>query len=174
MKVLLHICCAVCASACVEKLREEGSEVSGFFYNPNIHPEPEYLKRLNDLENFAKRLDFPFFIAGYNPDKWFKLIKGLENEPEGGKRCEVCFRIRLNEAYRFAKKKGFDSFTTTLTVSPHKDSEVINKVGRNLAGLFFLARNFKKNDGFKRAIELSKEYGLYRQSYCGCIFSQGK
>ncbi|MEA3328748.1 MAG: epoxyqueuosine reductase QueH [Candidatus Omnitrophota bacterium] len=172
MKILLHICCAVCASACIEKLREEGNQVSGFFYNPNIHPEPEYLKRLNDLENFAKRLNFPFFIGKYDVGAWFKLTKGLEEEPEGRKRCEICFRTRLDETRRFAKQEGFDGFTTTLTVSPHKNSEAINRIGKTLAGSFFLERDFKKRDGFRRAIELSKKYRLYRQTYCGCIFSQ--
>lgn len=172
MKILLHICCAVCASACIEKLTEQGSQVSGFFYNPNIHPEPEYLKRLSDLESFSARINFPLFVAGYRPDEWFKLTEGLENEPEGGKRCEACFKIRLEQAWRFAKHKGFDGFTTTLTISPHKNSRMINRVGRKIAGPFFLERDFKKNNGFKRAMELSKKYKLYHQNYCGCIFSQ--
>jgi predicted adenine nucleotide alpha hydrolase (AANH) superfamily ATPase len=174
MKVLLHICCAVCASACVERLREEGNLVSGFFYNPNIHPQSEYLRRLKETEDFARKINLPFFVGSYNVKDWFESVKGLESEIEGGQRCAVCFKIRLGQACQFAREKGFDKFTTTLTVSPHKDSEVINNIGRELAGPFFLERNFKKNNGFKRTMELAKQYRFYRQTYCGCIFSQKK
>ncbi len=174
MKILLHICCAVCATACVERLTEEGNSVSGYFYNSNIHPQSEYAKRLEQTENLTRKLKIPLIIGEYNVKDWFSSVQGLEDEPEGAKRCEVCLRLRLNQSCCLARENGFDGFTTTLTVSPHKNSGTINNIGRETGGPFFLDRDFKKNDGFKRAMTLSKEYGLYHQNYCGCIFSQNK
>ncbi len=171
MKVLLHICCAVCATCCVERLRQEGHEVGGYFYNPNIFPPEEYLKRLHQVEKLASRESFPLIVGDYDLDDWFAKIKGLEIEPEGGKRCLRCFSLRLKRAREVAKKKSFSAFTTTLTVSPHKDAQAINEIGRNIDNGLFLSHDFKKQNGFKRASELSRQYNFYHQNYCGCIYS---
>ena len=171
MKIVLHICCGVCAAGVVERLTSEGHEVIGFFYNPNIHPLEEYNRRLEVARELARKLDFPLEVAPYTPEEWLKETTSLENEPEGGKRCEVCFRLRLKGTYLYMKEHGWDAFTTTLTVSPHKSAEVINRVGREIGGERFLARDFKKKEGFKRTVELAKEWSLYRQNYCGCIYS---
>ena len=174
MKVLLHICCAVCATASIEHLREEGNSVSGYFYNPNIHPQSEYLNRLKETKNLARKIGLSLIVGEYRVEDWFDPIKGLEDEPEGGRRCAVCFRLRLSQTCRLARQNGFDGFTTTLTVSPHKNSKTINNIGREIGGPFFLEKDFKKKEGFKRAMTLSEKYGLYHQHYCGCIFSQNK
>ena len=171
MKILLHICCAVCASSVLERLRQEGHEVIGYFYNPNIHPRGEYLKRLQETEELARRENFPLIIGDYDVNGWFVRTKGLEKEPEGGRRCARCFRLRLEATVKVAKEKGFAAFTTTLTVSPHKNAQAINEIGRKIDQVLFLKRDFKKQDGFKRAQELSRELNLYHQDYCGCIFS---
>ena len=171
MKILLHICCAVCACSVVERLKNEGYEVTGYFYNPNIHPEQEYLKRLKETERLAREENFPLITGDYNVEKWFARIKGLEKGPEGGRRCARCFSLRLEKAAEIAKDKGLGLFTTTLTVSPHKNAQVLNEVGSSIAGGLFLARDFKKRDGFKRAQELSKQYNFYHQDYCGCVYS---
>jgi len=174
MRVLLHICCAVCATACVERLRQEGYQVSGYFYNPNIHPEEEYRKRLGAVKSLAEKGKFPLIIGDYDKDEWLSRIKGLEAEPEGGKRCARCFCFRLEKTAKAAQEKGFTVFTTTLTVSPHKNTQTINKIGRNVNKKLFLARDFEKQDGFKRAQQLSRQYNLYHQNYCGCIYSFGE
>ena len=171
MKILLHICCGVCAAGVAERLIREGHEVLGFFYNPNIHPREEYQRRLEVAREVAGRLNFPLEEGAYTPEAWFRETAALAGEPEGGKRCEVCFRIRLKAAYLRMKEQGGDAFTTTLTVSPHKSDEVVNRVGWEVGGEKFLARDFKKQDGFKRASELARKWGLYRQHYCGCTYS---
>jgi len=171
-KILLHVCCGVCATSVVERLCEEGFEVTAFFYNPNIHPPEEYERRLKTFLKVAEIMNFPYLIGEYEVEKWWERIKGLEKEPEGGKRCEVCFQLRIEETYRIAKEMDFPFFTTTLTVSPHKKAEVINRIGKEIGEERFLIRDFKKKEGFKRAIQLSKEFSLYRQNYCGCIFSK--
>lgn len=172
MRIVLHICCGVCAAGVVERLSLEGHELLGFFYNPNIHPEPEYRLRLAAAYRAARELNFPLIEAPYTPEEWFKEVIGLENEPEGGRRCEVCFRMRLGETFLYMQEIGYDAFTTTLTVSPHKSAEVINRVGREVGGDRFLARDFKKKEGFKRSVELSKKWSLHCQHYCGCIYSR--
>ncbi len=171
MRIALHICCGVCAASVVERLVEEGHQVIGFFYNPNIHPAEEYERRLQATRKVSQELNFALETGTYTPKEWFKQITGLEQEPEGGKRCEVCFRMRLAETCRFMKNIGADSFSTTLTVSPHKSAETVNTIGKEIGGDIFLARDFKKKDGFKRAMELAKAWSLYRQDYCGCIYS---
>ncbi|MBU3934279.1 MAG: epoxyqueuosine reductase QueH [Candidatus Omnitrophica bacterium] len=171
MRVLLHICCAVCAGSCLETLRREGHEVGGYFYNPNIQPQEEYLKRLQEAEKLARQENFSLIIGEDEPDKWFSRIKGLEEEPEGGRRCARCFSLRLEKTAKVAQEKGFAAFTTTLTVSPHKNARVINEIGRDVGGGLFLGRDFKKKDGFKRAQQLARRYNLYHQDYCGCIYS---
>ena len=171
MKIVLHICCGVCAAGVVERLTSEGHEVLGLFYNPNIHPPEEYNKRLEVAYQVAKELSFSLVVLPYTSEEWFRETNSLANEPEGGKRCEVCFRIRLQRAYFYMEDRGCDAFTTTLTISPRKSVEVINRVGREIGGEKFLARDFKKKEGFKRATELTKKWALYRQNYCGCVYS---
>ena len=171
MKVVLHICCGVCAAGVVERLRLEGHDILGLFYNPNIHPEQEYRRRLEAASVVAKQLNFPLAVAPYLPEEWLSEVSGLENEPEGGRRCEVCYKVRLKKTYLYMKDNGWDAFTTTLTVSPHKSADVVNRIGWQVGGDRFLARDFKKKEGFRRATELSKKWALYRQNYCGCIYS---
>jgi predicted adenine nucleotide alpha hydrolase (AANH) superfamily ATPase len=171
MKIVVHICCGVCAAGVVKTLAEEGFEVTGFFYNPNIHPEKEYLKRLETTRRVARELNFPLISAPYTPDEWFSQAEVFKHEPEGGKRCEVCYRIRLEKTYQYLLSYGVDLFTTTLTISPHKRAEIVNRIGREIGGDSFLARDFKKKDGFKKANELARQWGLYHQNYCGCIYS---
>jgi predicted adenine nucleotide alpha hydrolase (AANH) superfamily ATPase len=171
MKIVLHVCCGVCAAGVVERLASEGHQVLGLFYNPNIYPQEEYERRLEVAQKVAKELGFPLEIASYTPQEWFRETRGLESEPEGGRRCEVCFRLRLKRTCLYIEGQGWDAFTTTLTISPHKSAEMINRVGREIGGERFLVRDFKKQEGFKRTVELAWEWGLYRQNYCGCIYS---
>jgi len=171
MKVLLHICCGVCASTVVERLLCDGHRVTGFFYNPNIHPADEYKRRLKAAEETARQLDFELVEGPYDRQRWFELVKGKEYEPEGEGRCEVCFNMRLEKTHEYLKKKMFDAFTTTLTVSPLKDVTRVNDIGRQIGGERFICADFKKKGGFQRATELSHEWKIYRQNYCGCIYS---
>lgn len=171
MKILLHICCGICASAVAERLMCEGHRVTGFFYNPNIHPVDEYKKRLGAAEKVASEMDFELVEGPYDRERWFELIRGKEYEPEGGARCEICFRMRLEKTYEYMKKHMFDMFTTTLTVSPHKEMTLVNSIGREIGGEKFYLADFKKKGGFQRAVELAKEWDLYHQNYCGCIYS---
>jgi len=161
MKIVLHICCGVCAAGVVERLTFEGHQVLGLFYNPNIHP----------TYRVAKELNFPLEVVPYVPEEWFKETSSLENEPEGGRRCGVCFRLRLKKTYLYMEDYGWDAFTTTLTISPRKSADVINQIGQEVGGDRFLVRDFKKQEGFQRAMELAKKWALYRQHYCGCIYS---
>ncbi len=170
-KILLHVCCSVCAASVVERLREEGWEVTCFFYNPNIHPRQEYKKRLESFLEVTRRMKLEYIGGDYEAEKWQKRVKGWEKEKEGGKRCEICFRMRLEKTREIFQKGRFAYFTSTLTVSPHKNAELINRIGENLSPLYFLSRDFKKQEGFKRSITMAKEWGLYRQRYCGCVFS---
>lgn len=171
MKIVLHICCGGCATGVVERLTLEGHEVLGLFYNPNIHPLEEYERRLEATHRVAKEMNFPLEVSLYAPEEWFEQASSLENEPEGGQRCEVCFRLRLKKTYLYLKDCGWDAFTTTLTISPNKSAAVINQIGQEIGGDRFLVRDFKKKAGFQRATELSKKWALYRQNYCGCIYS---
>ena len=172
MRIVLHICCGVCAAGVVERLVADGHQIRGFFYNPNIHPVQEYNRRLEVAKKVAKEMNFPLEVGHYIPEEWFKATSSLENEPEGGKRCEVCFRLRLIETWHYMQDCGWDVFTTTLTISPHKAAVMVNKAGKEVGGDRFLARDFKKQDGFRRTIELAREWDLYRQHYCGCVYSQ--
>ena len=171
MKVVLHICCGVCAAGTAEALSREGHQVLGFFYNPNIHPAEEYQKRLDVAYRVAKELDFPLETGAYTPEEWFSLTGSLKDEPEGGKRCQACYRLRLEKTRDYMVACGADAFTTTLTISPHKSAQVINSIGLEIGGEKFLIRDFKKKDGFKRAMQLAKKWELYRQDYCGCTYS---
>lgn len=171
MKIVLHICCGVCAAGVVERLIQEGHQVLGFFYNPNIHPLMEYNKRLEAVQQVAGRLDFPLTAGAYTPQEWLKETEYLSAEPEGGKRCAVCFRIRLAETCRYMLECNGDAFATTLTISPHKPAVVINQIGQKIGGDRFLTRDFKKKAGFQRTIELAEQWHLYHQNYCGCVYS---
>jgi predicted adenine nucleotide alpha hydrolase (AANH) superfamily ATPase len=171
MKIALHICCAVCASAAAERLMQEGHQVQGFFYNPNIYPEEEYRLRLANVCKAAGELGFPLVEGAYLPQEWSKAVVTLESEPEGGKRCPVCFRLRLSGTYEFMLKSGCEAFTSTLTMGSNKSGTLIGQIGREIGAEKFLERDFKKKEGFKRAGELAQKWGLYRQHYCGCIYS---
>jgi len=173
VKVLLHICCGICAGSVAERLLNEGHAVTGYFYNPNIHPAGEYERRLDVARTVTGWLAMPLLAGEYAPEAWLKEVAGLEKEPEGGQRCDVCYWVRLRETGRLAVANGFDAFTTTLTVSPHKPASVVNRVGDGIGGGRFLARDFKKQDGFKRANEIARQLGVYRQHYCGCLYSMG-
>ncbi len=171
MKVVLHICCGVCAAGAAEVLVNEGHQVLGFFYNPNIHPAEEYQRRLETARKVAQELDFPLQAGPYTPEEWLSQTSSLKDEPEGGKRCQVCYRLRLEKTNDYMVACGADAFTTTLTISPHKSAQIINKIGQEIDGEKFLMRDFKKKDGFKRAVQLARQWELYRQDYCGCTYS---
>ncbi|MFA5127198.1 MAG: epoxyqueuosine reductase QueH [Patescibacteria group bacterium] len=173
-KILLHACCAPCSIYVLQKLSAD-YQVTIYFYDPNIHPRQEYNKRRDELKKYAKKIGINFMEGPYNSADWLEKTKGLEKEPERGKRCEVCFDMRLAESARIAKDNGFDIWTTVLSISPHKDPKQINSVGQKIAGLIglpYMPADWKKNDGFKIASRLSKEEGFYRQDYCGCVYSR--
>lgn len=177
-KLLIHSCCAPCSSYTLEYLSQY-FKITVLYYNPNIFPKEEYDYRISEQKRLIESMEFKYpvdFIATeYTPMDFHDRIKGLEKEPEGGKRCEVCFEIRLEKTAKMAKKFGFDYFVTTLSISPMKDSDLLNTIGDKLAkkyGVSYLYSDFKKRDGYKRSIELSREYNLYRQNYCGCVYSK--
>lgn len=176
MKILLHSCCSPCACYPIQELINQGFKVTLFYYNPNIHPQNEYFARLNELKKYIGKYRKVGLIEGeYEDKKWFALVRGLENEPERGKRCDVCYETRLRKTGELAKQKGFDCFGSTLSISPHKKANKISQLGRLLAKEFdinFFDKDWKKMNGFKRACEISKEEGFYRQNYCGCVFSK--
>ena len=176
-RLLLHVCCAPCSSYCLEYLTQYFS-VTVYYFNPNISIKEEYLHRLNEEKRLISEMVFKNpvdIIEGvYDPQMYFDAVKGLENEPEGGKRCEKCFELRLGSAAETAKKGGYDYFTTTLTISPLKSAQLLNDTGAAAGkahGVSWLYSDFKKKEGYKRSIVLSKEHNLYRQNYCGCVFS---
>lgn len=171
MKVALHICCAVCAAGAAERLMQEGHQVYGIFYNPNIHPEEEYYRRLEAARKVAEKMSFTLCEGLYLPEDWHRTVVSLENEPEGGSRCQVCFRMRLEKAYRFMLETGCEAFASTLTMGSNKSAILIGRIGRECGGDKFLDRDFKKKEGFKRASELARKWEIYRQNYCGCIYS---
>lgn len=166
-KLLLHACCAPCSTAVIERLQGE-FDLTVFFYNPCIEPEEEYLHRLAELRRLLSFLNIPLIVGDYDPESYLDAVRGLEHEPEGGSRCAVCFEQRLSAA---AALPGYDLVTTTLTVSPHKNAALINGIGKKLCGERWLWSDFKKQNGYLRSTELTKEYGLYRQNFCGCRFS---
>jgi epoxyqueuosine reductase len=175
-KLLLHSCCAPCSTSVIERLKEESYEITCYYYNPNIHPLEEYQKRWQEMKNWCQKVGIFLIEANYEKDKWFDLTKGLEKEPERGKRCTVCYEMRMEHAANYAQKNGFDIFTTVLSVSPHKDAWQINQIGKQLEQKYkipYLTADFKKQNGFLRSLELSKKYKLFRQTYCGCEYSKG-
>lgn len=176
--LLLHSCCAPCSSYCLEYL-SNFFKITIFYYNPNITEKDEYLKRVAEQKRLIKELpckyEIKFLEGNYNPDLFFNISKGLELEPERGSRCSKCYELRMRETANIAKKFKFDYFATTLTLSPYKNSNKVNEIGEKLEkelNIKYLYSDFKKKNGYKRSIELSKIYNLYRQDYCGCIYSK--
>lgn len=175
-RLLLHVCCA-CCSVYVVKLLKREYEVVMFFSNSNLFPPNEYEHRLEGVRWVSEEVGIALIVDKYDHNAWLAGVKGLESESEKGKRCDVCFKFNLEKTAVFAYSNGFDMFATTLTVSPHKDAVLINKIGSGLGvkyGVKYLESDFKKQDGFKHSCDLSREMGLYRQSYCGCEFSKNK
>ena len=175
--LLMHACCAPCSSACLERLGNY-FDISILYYNPNITDKDEYLKRVEEIKKFISgfKTKYPIkLIEGrYDPKEFFEIAKGLEDEPERGKRCFKCYRLRLEETAKVASEKEFDFFCTTLTLSPYKNATWLNEIGEELNNNYnstYLYSDFKKKNGYKRSIELSKEFDLYRQDYCGCVYS---
>ena len=172
-KLLAHICCAPDAAYVIGLLKEE-FEVSGFFYNPNIHPVEEYYRRLQEMRRLAGLLRIPLIEGAYDEAEWFERVAGLEAEPEKGRRCDVCYSMRLEKTARLAAERSDDIFATVMSLSPWKKADVLNALGLKLGrahGTAFLQADFKKKDGFRKSLELSRSLGLYRQNYCGCIYS---
>ncbi len=173
MNVVLHICCGVCAAGAADVLLSEGHRVTGYFYNPNIYPEEEYLLRLKAARQVADKLKFELATGPYDFENWIRATAGMGDEPEGGSRCSVCYHLRLEKTFDFMRERGADAFTSTLTISPHKQAAEINRIGKEIAGESFMSRDFKKKDGFRRSMEMARSWELYRQNYCGCIYSLG-
>lgn len=176
--LLLHSCCAPCSSYVLEYL-SEFFRITVYYYNPNITPDEEYEKRVKEQQRLiaAMPLKNPVqFIEGaYRPEEFYETVKGLENAPEGGERCFACYRMRLLATAKFAKEQDFDFFTTTLSISPHKNAQKLNEIGQSISNVLdvpYLYADFKKREGYKRSIVLSEMYDLYRQDYCGCEFSK--
>lgn len=182
-RLLLHSCCAPCSSYVMEYLSQY-FDIELYYYNPNISPAEEYIKRAEELKRLAGRMSLPgkigVIVAEYEPERFYNMAKGLEREPEGGQRCMGCYELRLRKTAEYMRSlkgtdRAFDFFATTLSISPLKNAEALNRIGEAIAdeyGLRYLVSDFKKKNGYKRSVELSEEYGLYRQNYCGCIFSK--
>lgn len=175
--LLLHSCCAPCSSYVLEYLSNY-FKITVLYYNPNIFPAEEFTKRTKEQQHLIERLPAKYpitFLAGdYDSQRFYEMAKGLETVPEGGERCFKCYELRLRKSAETAKEGGFDYFTTTLSISPLKNAQKLNEIGEKIAeemGISYLNSDFKKKNGYKRSTELSKEYGLYRQDYCGCVYS---
>lgn len=171
-KLLLHCCCAPCSSAVIERLNNF-FEITFYYYNPNIYPKDEFEHRKNEFN----KLGIEVISEKYNHDEFLSLVKGKENEQEGGLRCQICIAQRMDKSFQFAKENNFDVVTTTLSISPHKDCEFINKTGEQLQekhGIKYLHADFKKKNGYLRSIQICKHLEIYRQDYCGCEFSKQK
>ena len=172
-RLLLHVCCGPCSIIAIERTKPD-HEVVLFFSNSNIHPKEEYEKRLNTAMKVADIFKTKLNKDRYSPQDWLNKVEGYENEPEHGKRCNICINYRLERTAKFAKAHGFNIFATTLTTGPQKNAKLINSIGRALGkkyGIEYYESNFKKKDGFKKSVDLSKEHKFYRQNYCGCKFS---
>ncbi len=175
--LMLHVCCAPCSSYCLEYLSQY-FKITVFYYNPNIYPEEEYTQRVGEVKRLISEMTFKHpvsFIEGeFEPTEFYSAVKGYEKEKEAGERCFICYRQRLYKTALEGKELGFDYFTTTLSISPLKNAAKINEIGQEIEkelGIRHLPSDFKKKNGYKRSIELSKEHNLYRQNYCGCVFS---
>jgi predicted adenine nucleotide alpha hydrolase (AANH) superfamily ATPase len=176
-RLLLHSCCAPCSSYVLEYL-SRWFRITVYYFNPNITKEEEYRHRVAEQQRLIRTMQFlhpvDFLEGDYRPTDFFAMAKGMEQLPEGGERCFACYRMRLESTAQQAQKGGFDYFTTTLSVSPYKNAQKLNEIGRKLSqqvGVSYLCSDFKKRNGYKRSVELSEKYGLYRQNYCGCVFS---
>lgn len=176
--LLLHSCCAPCSSYCLELLSQHFA-VTVFYYNPNIYPSEEYEMRVEEQDRFIKEFPAKYpisFVEGtYDTAKFYEMAKGMEQLKEGGERCFACYEMRLRESAEYAKEHGFDFFTTTLSISPLKNAEKLNEIGQKLEaeyGIKYLYSDFKKQNGYKRSTEISNEYDMYRQYYCGCVYSK--
>ncbi len=174
--LLLHACCAPCSSYVLEYLTQY-FDITVFYYNPNISPESEYRYRTEEVQRLIREFkpEVKFIEGEYEPQRFYEMAKGLEKEPERGARCLKCYRLRLEESAKAALKGGFDYFTTTLSISPQKDSQVLNSIGKEVSDIYnipYLFSDFKKRGGYKRSIELSAQFSLYRQNFCGCVFSK--
>ena len=172
--LLLHSCCGPCSSSVISRLTNY-FDITVLYYNPNIEPIKEYLKRKDEQLRLLNELNIKYMDIDYLNEEYHNKIKGYENEPENGKRCPLCYELRMEKTASLAKEHNFDYFGTTLTVSPHKPSQIINEIGIKIQDKYhinYLLSDFKKEDGYKRSIELSKEYNLYRQDYCGCLYSR--
>lgn len=176
--LFLHSCCAPCSSYVLEYLSDY-FYITVFYYNPNIYPDEEYFKRVEEQKQFIERFPAKYpiqFVEGpFDKERFYQMAKGLENVPEGGERCFRCYELRLREAAEYAGARHMDYFTTTLSISPLKNAQKLNEIGISLAeeyGVRYLVSDFKKKNGYKRSVELSREYGMYRQDYCGCVYSK--
>ena len=172
--LLAHVCCGPDA-AYVIALLEGDHAVTGFFYNPNIDTAEEYGRRLVEARKVESILGFPLLIGDYDRVRWSRAVRAFENEPEKGRRCDICYALRLDRTARLARERGFPAFTTIMSVSPWKKADVLNRIGRRLGakyGVRFLEADFKKKGGFEKSVEISRRYGLVRQSHCGCAFAR--
>lgn len=176
--LFLHSCCAPCSSYVLEYLSEY-FRITVFYYNPNIYPDEEYDKRVEEqkafIERFPAKYPIQFVEGNFDKERFYEMAKGLEDVPEGGERCFGCYELRLREAAEYARERNMDYFTTTLSISPLKNAKKLNEIGQALEqeyGVRYLVSDFKKKNGYKRSVELSKEYDMYRQDYCGCVFSK--
>lgn len=183
-RLLLHACCGPCSTSCVERVADE-YEVTLYYYNPNIMDREEYLRRREALLKFIDafnadnegRTRVEYLEGEYDPERFIRLAESMKDEPEGGKRCDMCFAMRLSDTAKMAKELGYDYFTTTMSVSPHKDYKTIAELGFSLeenTGVKYLDIDFKKRNGFGRSVEMSKMYGLYRQNFCGCEYARAQ
>lgn len=175
-KLLLHACCGPCSSYVIEYLSNY-FDITIYYYNPNIYPENEYIRRKEELKSFVKQFNNQIKVIEelYNTEAYYKSVKGLEKLGERSERCYRCYMFRLEKTANFALKNNYDYFTTTLSISPYKNAEWINEIGKKLEEKYnikYLYADFKKKNGYKRSLELSKEYNLYRQDYCGCVYSK--
>lgn len=173
-QIILHACCAICSAYPVSYLKDAGYSVKVYFYNPNIYPESEYIKRLEAEKTLCLHTGVELIEGVYNPEEFYKAAQGLENEPEKGKRCDKCFELRLRKTAELCEKLGIKTFTTSIVISPHKNFAKLSQIGKKIAeeyNLDYLDIDFKKKDGFLKTNKISKELELYRQNYCGCKFS---
>lgn len=173
-KILLHACCGICSGYPISLLQDMGYSVVVYFYNPNIFPEEEYNIRLEAEKILCKHFGCELIVGNYEPQVYYTYVKGFENEPEKGLRCDKCFELRLTDAAKKAKDLGIDVFTTSMVISPHKNYEKLTRIGEQIAheyGVEYLSTNFRKQDGFLKTNQISKALNLYRQNYCGCKFA---
>ena len=179
-KLLIHACCGPCSSYVIEYLNKY-FDITIYYYNPNIYPTVEFLRRYDELEKFIKEfnkknnIEIKLDAVDYETKEFYEAIRGLEHMGEKSRRCYNCYKLRMTKAAQYAKENNYDYFTTTLSISPYKNANWINEIGKKLEekiGIKYLYSDFKKNDGYKRSLELSKEYNLYRQEYCGCVYSK--